>query len=156
MLVPLLYPAFVRYVSRLADPKEAVFSHSSSSESELSDEEDEDEVSGAIEDALGQAVALRIEVPYFSGALTYQWFKNGVAVRGATAERLLLSAADSASGAYGVYSCVVRTSNGRAIPEADVFVHVERKGDVDEVGSGTSGNTVRACARACACVCRAW
>ena len=51
-----------------------MFSHSDSSGSEASEDEDldESEVSGAIDDPLGEAVALRIEVPYFSGALTYQ------------------------------------------------------------------------------------
>jgi hypothetical protein len=121
-----------------------VFSHSSSSESDASEDDDDDDVSGVLEDALGQAVALRIEVPFFAGALKYQWYKNGVALKGATGERLPLTTADSAAGSYGVYSCAVSTSSGLPIPEADVCVHVERKGDVDEgASSGASGNTVR-------------
>jgi hypothetical protein len=71
-------------------------------------------------------------------------YKNGVPIKGATGERLPLATSDSAAGSYGVYSCAVSTSSGQPIPEADVVVHVERKGDLDEgASSGASGNTVR-------------
>ena len=99
------------------------------------------------EQAAGNQVIFAVEASG-PGTLTYQWYKNGAAIRGATAAQLLLTnitAADAAS-----YTCAVSNRSGKVKTEAALLTvsdagpliyKIKGSGKVDE-GATTSKGSV--------------
>ena len=60
---------------------------------------------------LGQRVSLNVEA-VSSERLSYQWFRNGIRVSGATSSTLTMSSINESQ--FGSYTCVVSSSSGSA------------------------------------------